>query len=86
MSANWDDLAVVGRIARPHGLRGQVIVDVDTDFPYERFQSGARLFVLRTGEIEQLTLITVRFHRDRPVIGIAGVETVEAAGELAGLE
>ena len=24
---NWADMAVVGRIARPHGIRGQVILN-----------------------------------------------------------
>jgi 16S rRNA processing protein RimM len=38
-------MAVVGRIARPHGIRGQVVVNLDTDFPHERFQAGAEFFV-----------------------------------------
>ena len=31
-------MAGVGRIARAHGIRGQVIVSLDTDFPEERFR------------------------------------------------
>ena len=42
-------MALVGRIARPHGIRGQVIVNPETDFPEERFQPGAELFVERGG-------------------------------------
>jgi 16S rRNA processing protein RimM len=34
---------VVGRIVRPHGIRGEVIVDVRTDEPAERFTVGATL-------------------------------------------
>ena len=30
-----------GRIARPHGIRGQVIVNPETDFPDERFRRRA---------------------------------------------
>jgi predicted RNA-binding protein YlqC (UPF0109 family) len=41
----WDDMALVGRIARAHGIRGQVIVNVETDFPRDRFRTGAELFV-----------------------------------------
>jgi ribosomal 30S subunit maturation factor RimM len=26
----WDDMALVGRIARPHGLRGQVVINPET--------------------------------------------------------
>jgi ribosomal 30S subunit maturation factor RimM len=41
MLAKWDEMALVGRIARAHGIRGQVIVNPETDFPEERFQAGA---------------------------------------------
>jgi len=82
----WDAMAVVGRIARAHGNRGQVIVDTETDFPELRFRSGAELFVRRGGTVDVLTLTTVRFHRDRPVVGFAGVDGMNDAEALAGLE
>ena len=83
---NWDDMAVVGRIARSHGIRGQVIVNVETDFPEERFRSGSEVFVDRCGEVEPLTLTTVRFHQGRPIVGIAGIDSIDEAQGLAGLE
>ena len=79
-------MALVGRIARAHGIRGQVIVNPETDFPEERFQPGAELFIERNGQVEALTVTTARFHRDRPVIGIDGVETMTDAEQLAGFE
>jgi 16S rRNA processing protein RimM len=79
-------MAAVGRIARAHGIRGQVIVSLDTDFPEERFRPGAELFIERNGAVQALTLTSVRFHRDRPVVGIAGVETMSDAEALAGRE
>ena len=33
-------MVLVGRIARPHGIRGHVIVTPETDFVEERFQDG----------------------------------------------
>src|SRR5262249_3832659 len=86
MSAKWEEMALVGRIARAHGIRGQVIVNPETDFPEERFQPGAELFVQQGGAVHPLTLTTVRFQGERPVIGIAGIETMNDAGTLAGLE
>src|SRR5665213_1748481 len=83
---NWDAMAAVGRIARAHGIRGQVIVNPDTDFPDERFKPGATLFTLRGDSLETLTLTTARIQNGRPVIGIAGVETMNDAMALAGLE
>ena len=79
-------MATVGRIARPHGLRGQVIVNLDTDFPEERFQPGAELFIERDRRVEPLTITTVRFQQGRPVIGLRGVDDVNGATALAGIE
>src|SRR5215471_18244340 len=83
---NWSQMAVVGRIARAHGIRGQVILNVETDFPEERFQPGAELFIERAGRVEPIRVTTVRFHRDRPVIGLSGIETMNDAEALAGHE
>ncbi len=86
MSAKWEEMAVVGRIARAHGIRGQVIVNLETDFPEERFQPGGELFIERNGAVKTLRLSTVRFQNGRPVIGIDGVDTVNDAEVFAGQE
>lgn len=79
-------MAVVGVIARPHGIRGQVIVNPETDFPEDRFRPGATLFVNREGRVEPLTVTTFRMQQGRPVIGLESVADMNAARELAGLE
>jgi 16S rRNA processing protein RimM len=79
-------MAVVGSVARPHGIRGQLIVNVDTDFPEKRFHPGAELFVMRGQEIERLTMTAVRFHQGRPIVAFDGIDSVELAQPLAGLE
>ena len=83
---NWDEMAVVGHIARAHGIRGQVIVNLETDFPDERFKPGATMYTERGGALTPVTLTTVRFQNGRPVIGLEGVETMNAAEQLAGLQ
>ena len=45
-------MATVGRIARAHGNRGQVIVDPETDFPNERFKPGSVLHIQRDGAVQ----------------------------------
>jgi len=79
-------MAVVGRIARAHGIRGQVIVNLETDFPEERFRPGAELFIERHGVVETLRLTTVRFQHERPVIGFDGVATMNDAEAYVGHE
>ena len=39
----FPDTVVVGRIGRPHGVRGEVTVEVRTDDPDRRFVPGAVL-------------------------------------------
>lgn len=80
----WNDMAVVGTIARAHGNRGQVIVNPETDFPAERFQAGAEVFVERGGSIRPLRIVAMRMQRDRPVIAFDGVATMDDAEALAG--
>lgn len=79
-----DELVVVGRVARAHGNKGQVIVNPDTDFAEERFRPGA--VVLVGAEARARVIRSVRFHQGRPVIALDGVETMTDAEELAGAE
>jgi 16S rRNA processing protein RimM len=79
-------MAVVGRIARAHGNRGEVIVNLHTDFPQDRFRPGAELFIERRGAVEALRLTKVRFQHERPVLAIDGVTTMNDAEALAGYE
>lgn len=83
---NWEEMAVVGRVARAHGIRGQVIVNPETDFPAERFRDGAELFIRRAEHVEPVVITSVRFHRDRPIVGLRGIDDMSAAIALAGLE
>jgi 16S rRNA processing protein RimM len=82
----WDDMVLVGRVARAHGNRGQVIVDPATDFPDERFKPGSVLHMRRDNRVEPVTVESVRFHRGRPILGLAGVGTMDDAESLAGNE
>ncbi len=85
-AARWDQMAVVGQVARVHGLRGQVVVNPETDFPHERFRTGGLLFVNRFGAVRPMTVATVRFQQGRPVVGFEGIDDIDAAAGLAGAE
>ncbi len=79
-------MVVVGRIARPHGLRGQVAVNPQTDFVEERFAPGATLWTRTAAGEAQMTIATARVQGARPIVGFVGVATVEDAARLSGLE
>ena len=82
----WDSMVTVGRIVRPHGNRGQVVVAPDTDFGSERFKEGATLAALRDGQLTTLEVTAGREYDGRWVVGFAGVGTIDAAEALRGLE
>lgn len=67
----------VGFLRRPHGLRGEIIMDLHTDFP-ERMQSGRKLFV--GDEHKPLILEGVRQHGKGLLVKFKDIETTEAAG------
>jgi 16S rRNA processing protein RimM len=67
----------VGFLRRPHGLTGELIMDLHTDFP-ERMKKGRKLFV---GEKHKpMTLTNVRPHQNGLLVKFEDVETSEAAG------
>jgi 16S rRNA processing protein RimM len=77
-----DGLILVGHVARAHGIKGQVIVNPETDFPGDRFVAGATVLV---GEppVER-TITAARFQHGRPVITLEGITTMNEAEALAG--
>ena len=67
----------VGFLRRPHGLQGEIVMDIHTDFP-ERMKRGRKLFV---GEDHQpMTLTSVRPHQSGLLVKFKGIETPESAG------
>lgn len=77
-----EELVLVGTIAKPHGLRGEVTIHPDTDFPDARFAPGAALLVRRGEVLDTLTIASVRFHKGRPLVTFTGVTTIEQAEAL----
>lgn len=79
-------MVTVGRIVRPQHNRGEVAVAVDTDFPAERFAAGATVYREDAGRPVALTVRESRRHDGRWVVGFEGVDSIDAAESLRGLE
>src|SRR6266567_8362115 len=73
----------VGRIGRPHGIRGDVVVGVRTDEPEARFVIGARLDT-DPPAIGPLTVAAVRWQSGQLIVRFKGIRDRTAAGELGG--
>jgi 16S rRNA processing protein RimM len=74
---------VVGRIARAHGIGGEVSVEVRTDAPEQRFADGARLDT-EPADLGPLTVTRSRWHSGRLLIAFEGVADRSAAERLRG--
>src|SRR5262249_53154823 len=74
---------VVGRIGRPHGIRGEVSVEVRTDSPDERFAAGSVL-VTDPAERGPLTVSRLHWHSGRLLLTFDGVADRSAAEALRG--
>ncbi|WP_131105195.1 ribosome maturation factor RimM [Ornithinimicrobium sufpigmenti] len=77
------DTYVVARVGKPHGLRGEVTVQVHTDEPERRFVTGA-VFATEPEGAGPLELATVRVHQGTYLLGFVGHTDRNAAEALRG--
>ena len=69
----------IGFLRRPHGVSGEIIMDLHTDFP-ERIKAGRKVYV---GEkYETLTIDSARAHGNGMLIRLNGCDTPETAGRF----
>jgi 16S rRNA processing protein RimM len=73
----------VGRIGRPHGVRGDVVVGVRTDEPELRFACGSRLDT-DPADAGPLTVAGTRWHSGELLVRFEGVSDRDAAADLRG--
>ena len=69
----------IGFLRRPHGLIGEMIMDLHTDFP-ERIKTGRRVYL--GDKHESATLGSVREHGNGILVTLRGYETPEAVGRF----
>ena len=81
-----NDLVTIARVARPHGIRGEVTADILTDFP-ERFE-GLEVVTARLANAgrAELKIERFRFHQGRLMLKFSGISTIEAAEQLRNAE
>ena len=68
----------VGLLRKPHGLRGDLLLQVYSDFP-ERIRPGTTIFV--GDDHRPLKITRRRPHNDGLILGFEGIESAEQAGK-----
>ena len=81
-----DDLILIARAVRTHGLKGEIVAELLTDFP-ERFEDVDELILVApSGEQKPGQLEDYWFQKDRVVLKLAGYDDVDQAKSLVGYE
>ena len=80
---------VVGRIGRPHGIRGQLTIDVRTDEPERRFAPGTVLRAVAPkgshSPLTSLTVETMKWHQQILLLSFAEIADRNAAEAARGI-
>ncbi len=78
---------VVGRVAKSHGVRGELVVEVRTDEPELRFAPGAVLKgrLPRATAVREFTIESAREHSGRLLVRVQGVADRSEADALRGM-
>ncbi|MDN4160611.1 ribosome maturation factor RimM [Nocardioides abyssi] len=80
---------VVGRIGKPHGLRGEVTVDVRTDEPERRYAVGSRLRAEpprgSASPLRALTVASSRWHQTTLLVAFEEIGDRNAAEAARGI-
>ena len=74
---------LVGILHRPHGVRGEMIMSVQTDFP-ERLKPGTVLYM--GVEHQPVTIQSLRHHNRGHLVALEGYESREAVAPLRNYE
>lgn len=75
----------VGRVVKAHGISGELVVEVRTDDPEDRFAPGATVSVKdRDGRRRGYVVETARAHGGRLLVRLEGVGDRDAADALRG--
>lgn len=69
----------IGFLRRPHGVSGEIIMDLHTDFP-ERIKKGRRVYIGEKHEIAEFE--SVRVHGQGLLVKLRGYDTPETAGRF----
>ncbi|WP_125768663.1 ribosome maturation factor RimM [Companilactobacillus furfuricola] len=71
-----DKLFRVGKIVNTHGIKGEVRVISITDFPEERFKSGAQLVIKTNSGNQEVTVESSRPHKNFTLLKFKGLDNI----------
>lgn len=81
-----DDLRSMGKVIRPHGLKGLLKIVSYARSEQTFLRAGSVFLKSASGEIEQFKVSSVRAHKNNVILGLDGLHAVEDAERYRGAE
>ena len=76
----------IGKVVKAHGIQGEVVIEVTTDAPEERFYVGAVLSGRQAGREIELTVAALRWHKGRILAKFEEIPDRNGAESLRGTQ
>lgn len=72
----------VGKIINTHGLKGEVKVKAETDFPQQRFCPNSNLYISVGDQKVKMTVETARFHKQAYLVKFLQINDIDEANRI----
>lgn len=79
----FDDCYQLGKVVKTHGLRGEITIFLDVDFPDE-YSELESVFVDTNGKLVPFFIESLHLQGERAIVALEDVETIDDAKPLVG--
>jgi 16S rRNA processing protein RimM len=80
-----DDCYSVGKLIKTHGLKGELVLKFDVDFP-EEYENMESMLVMQNDVLVPFFISGLRMQSDRAIVALEDIKTIESAKPLAGCD
>lgn len=79
----FDDCYQLGNVVKTHGLRGEVVLFLDVDYP-EIYQEMESVLIEINGKLVPFFIESLHLNGDRAITALEDIETIDDAKQLVG--
>lgn len=79
------DCYQLGEVIKTHGLKGEVSIHLDVDYP-EEYQELESVFLLQNGKLVPFFIDTLQIHGKKALAKFEDIDSIEMASELVKAE
>lgn len=69
----------IGRIVKPHGVRGEVKILSSSDFIMDRLKKNAVVYLSKNGKAEEKKVLSARMHQEMVLAKFEGIASMDDA-------